>query len=421
MKKILTILYIGVVMTSYAQEFEISTELRPRFEYRHGFKTLIPDAEDAASFVSQRSRINLAYASEKLKAYISLQNVRVWGDVSTLASSDVNDTAIHEAWALLQLDPKFSLKLGRQEIVYDNHRMFGNVGWAQQARSHDAFIASYRPNTKHQLDLGLALNESSETLFKTDYTVNNYKAFQYLWYHTKASNLGISFLVLNNGLAYTDVNDKQKVDYNQTIGTYLNYAKNKLHADASVYFQTGKIANTSVSAYQFSGNISYQIHEAFKAGLGAEYLSGTDSDNIDDKIKSFNPWFGTNHKFNGFMDYFYVGNHSNSVGLLDIHASLAYQKEKFSAKLIPHLFSSAAWVVDFTGKEMPNSLGTEIDLVLGYNWTKDVSFQAGYSQMFATDTMEALKGGNSDATNNWAWLMVTVKPSLFKTNFAKEK
>ncbi|WP_369994298.1 alginate export family protein [Winogradskyella sp.] len=420
MKTILTILCVGFVMTLYAQEFELSAEIRPRFEYRHGFKTLIPDDEDAASFVSQRTRLNLNYKSKKLNTFVTFQNVRVWGDVATLSVSDKNGIAIHEAWAQLLLSPNFSLKIGRQEISYDDHRIFGNVGWAQQARSHDALIATYQPNSKHRLDLGLAMNENAEILFETDYAVNNYKAFQYLWYHTDLNDTSLSFLILNNGLPYFDENDEQQVDYNQTIGSRFTFNKNKLKADASIYFQTGKIADTDLSAYNMAANAYYHISENFTTGLGVEFLSGTDMNTIENTLKSFNPWFGTNHKFNGLMDYFYVGNHANSVGLLDVNATLAYLKERFSVKLVPHLFSSAATVVDNTGKEMSNALGTELDLVLGYKWTNDINFQAGYSQLFATETMEVLKGGNKDSTNNWAWLMVSVKPSLFKTIFKKD-
>ena len=420
MKTILTILCVGFVMTLYAQEFELSTELRPRFEYRHGFKTLIPDDENAASFVSQRTRLNLNYKSEKLNAFVTFQNVRVWGDVATLSVSDKNGITIHQAWAQLLLNSKFSLKMGRQEISYDDHRIFGNVGWAQQARSHDALVATYQPNSKHRLDFGLAMNENAEILFDTEYEVNNYKAFQYLWYHTDFNSLGLSFLILNNGLPYMDENDEQQVDYNQTIGSRFIYKKGKLKADASVYFQTGKIVGIDLRAFNLAANAYYNIADNFTTGLGVEYLSGTDMNTTENTLKSFNPWFGTNHKFNGLMDYFYVGNHANSVGLLDVNATLAYQKEQFSVKLVPHLFSSAATVVDNTGKVMSNDLGTELDLVLGYKWTKDINFQAGYSQLFATETMEVLKGGNKDNVNNWAWLMVTVKPSLFKTVFKKD-
>lgn len=414
MKKLLFLAFFGMLsQTNFAQDFEVNLEIKPRFEYRHGFKTLIADDVDAASFVSQRSRINFDYSSEKLNAYISFQNVRVWGDVNTLSENDVNGTAINEAWASLYLDSKFSLKMGRQEIVYDDSRMFGNVDWAQTGRSHDAFIATFKPNDKSRLDVGIALNEEDETLFQVDYNVNNYKAFQYAWYHTNFKDFTLSLLALNTGFTFENEQEEQDVDYNQTIGTHITYAKSKLKADASAYFQTGKIADTDLSSLNLAGNVHYDITSNFNAGLGAEYLSGTDMNSSDDKLKSFNPLFGTNHKFNGWMDYFYVGNHINSVGLLDVNLPLKYQKAKITLQLVPHLFSSAATVVDTMGNEMDNGLGTEIDFNFDYKIADNINFQVGYSHMFATETMEVLKGGNKDNTNNWAWAMFVFKPKLF--------
>ena len=413
MRKLILLACIGMLSTTiYAQEFGIDLQLRPRVEYRHGFKTLVPDNAEAATFVSQRSRLNLKYGSEKLNAFISLQNIRVWGDVQTLSAKDQNGTAIHEAWASYGFNPEFSLKMGRQEIIYDDARIFGNVDWAQSGRSHDAFIATYQPNAKNRLDIGLALNEEDETLFKTDYDVNNYKAFQYAWYHTSFENVGLSLLALNTGFTF-DNDGEQDVDYNQTLGGHLTFGKNKLKGDASLYFQTGKIADRSLSAYNLAGNIYYQVASDFNIGLGAELLSGTDMDATSNKIKSFNPLFGTNHKFNGLMDYFYVGNHINSVGLLDIYLPLKYQKDKVSLQLVPHIFSSAANVVDGFGNKQDNYLGTEIDFTFGYKIAQNVDFQLGYSHMFATESMEVLKGGNRDNTTNWAWAMFVFKPKLF--------
>jgi len=36
--------------------------------------------------------------------------------------------------------------------------------------------------------------------------------------------------------------------------------------------------------------------------------------------------------------------------------------------------------------------------------------------MFATETMQVLKGGNHSNTNNWAWVMITFKPTFFEKN-----
>lgn len=413
MKKLILLACLGMLgLTTYAQEFGIDLQLRPRVEYRHGYKTLVPDNVDAAIFVSQRSRLNFNYGNERLQAYIALQNVRTWGEVGTLSANDVNSTAIHEAWGSFKLDSLFSFKMGRQEIVYDDSRIFGNVDWAQTGRSHDAFIATYQPNASNRLDLGLALNEEDETLFKTDYIVNNYKAFQYVWYHTTFDNFKLSLLVLNTGFTF-DQDGRQEVDYNQTFGGYIAFGKQRLKANASGYYQTGKIANRNLNAYNLAGNLHFQTTAHLNIGIGAEYLSGTAMNRTDSDITSFNPLFGTNHKFNGWMDYFYVGNHINTVGLVDINLPIKYQQDKWTLQLIPHVFSSAATVVDLGGRVQDDYLGTEIDVSLGYKIADDIDFQMGYSQMFASETLQLLKGGNKDATTNWAWAMFVFKPTLF--------
>ncbi|MEA3479598.1 MAG: hypothetical protein U9R60_15550, partial [Bacteroidota bacterium] len=97
MKKCYPVIFITIIcalfipiVDAYAQDVSISAQLRPRFEYRHGYKTLSSPDIDPAFFISQRSRLSALFSSEKFKAGFSLQNVRVWGDVSQLNVSDVN-------------------------------------------------------------------------------------------------------------------------------------------------------------------------------------------------------------------------------------------------------------------------------------------------------------------------------------------
>ena len=421
-------LIIAMFSTSLnAQQIGISGELRPRYEYRHGYKKLASPNNEAASFVSQRTRLNVNYKSEKLKVYFSLQNVRVWGDVATLSPSDKNGVAFHQAWAEYFFNPKISMKLGRQEIIYDDHRIFGSVGWAQQARSHDAFLLKFKTGEKGNLHLGFALNANKESLFKEDYAINQYKSLQYAWYHTNFNDaLGLSALFLNNGMPYTIQDENQKVTYSQTIGTRLTYKKNRFNVEGATYFQTGNTPNNlkdgsiDLSAYYFNLNAKFKITDEFFAGAGIEVLSGNDQDSNETKDKAFKPLYGTNHKFNGWMDYFYVGSHMNSVGLMDVNTPVVFKKNKFSAALIPHFFSSQGNVYDRTNRKVADAyLGTEIDLVLGYKVYKSVMFNIGYSQMFATETMEILKSRTKDETNNWAWIMITFKPNFFKHSFNK--
>ncbi len=414
-----------------AQEFGISGEIRPRFEARHGYKTLASPDDDAATFVSQRARLNFNYSEEKFKVRLSIQNVSVWGDVSTLSSTSKNGFTFHEAWGEYFFTPKFSMKLGRQEISYDDQRMFGSVGWAQQARSHDAFLLRFKPGKNGKLDVGFALNANGETLFDEDYTVNEYKSLQYAWYHTTFNEaMDLSLLFLNNGMPYNkqvDLNDTdQKTAYSQTLGGRFTYKKGIINLDAASYFQAGSTPNGSrdakvdLSAYYFTANLKFKIGDQFLLGAGVELLSGNDMGADSTTDKAFKPFYGTNHKFNGWMDYFYVGSYFNSVGLIDLNVPLKWSKNKFSVSLVPHFFSADGTILNSDNTEADSYLGTEIDLTAGYNIIKSVSVSAGYSQMFATESMEIIKGGSKDEMNNWGWIMVTFKPNFFTKKFEKK-
>jgi hypothetical protein len=402
---------LGTVTVS-AQQFDINADLRARFENRNGYGTLKPDTEKAASFISQRTRLVFDYSFKNIKLRVSPQNVKTWGDVATNSKTDAN-SAFHEAYGEIKMNEKLSFKLGRQEINYDDARIFGNVDWAMQARSHDAFLLKLNPNTKNQIHFGLALNANKETNFYENYAIPQYKSLQYLWYHTDFEKLNLSVLALNNGMPYL-VGTEEKVDYSQTLGSRLVFKNGALSIDGAAYLQTGKIADNSVNATYFSANISYKATTNFNTSVGFEMLSGKDQNDTSTDMKSFNPLYGTNHKFNGYMDYFYVGNHTNSVGLTDVYATLGYEKNKFSAKLTPHYFASAASIYS-AGEKQDNYLGTELDLTIGYKMYDNVTFDAGFSQMFASSSMEVLKAGNKNAGNNWAFISIKINPNLFSS------
>lgn len=421
LKKISLIAIASFGFTMQAQEFDANVQLRPRYEYRNGFKELMKEGSLSSSFISQRSRLNLNYKQEHLKVKLTFQNVRNWGDVATTTTSDKNGVALFEAWAQYEIDSSWSVKIGRQPLSYDNQRIMGAIDWAQQGQSHDAALITFNTK-KHQLDVGFAVNSDSEKLYKELYTTS-YKNMQYTWYHTNINKLAMSLLFANVGYQYNEVpSNDLKVDYIQTFGTYLDYKNHKFDANLGLYGQTGKgklvTENTSISAYYAGIAANYSFTEKFKAGLGYEYLSGKDQDDTSNKIKSFYPLFGTNHGFNGLMDYFYVGNFKNTVGLQDVYLKLNLTSNKWQFNLTPHLFSSAATVLnpaDLT-KEMDNYLGTEIDFVTTYMFKKDITLSAGYSQMFGSDTLEVLKAGNKGYDNNWAWVMININPRIFSTS-----
>ncbi|PIF30525.1 alginate export protein [Flavobacterium sp. 9] len=413
LKIILLLLLAGISVDSQAQELDVNLQIRPRFEYRNGYKSLLLDGQEGTSQISQRSRLNFNYKQDQLTVKLTFQNTRTWGDVATTATADKNGVAVFEGWAQYDFTEKWSARMGRQVLSYDNQRIMGEMDWAQQGQSHDALMVSFHPKN-HQLDMGLAYNSNAENTVQTPYTIANYKTMQYAWYHTTFDKIGASLLLLNTGYEFSRTpNPELIIDYMQTFGTYLTYKTGKIDSNLSFYGQTGKSTDQQVSAYDAAINVGYSITDSFKAGLGYEFLSGKATNDGSSVIKSFNPIFGTNHGFNGYMDYFYVGNHLKNVGLQDAFLKLNYNSNKWQFALIPHVFLAAADVVTPLNEKMDSYLGTEIDATFGYSFRKDINVSGGYSQMFGSKTMEFIKGGDAGHTNNWAWLMISVNPRIF--------
>jgi hypothetical protein len=159
---------------SYSQ-FSLTGQLRTRTEIRDGLGNLALLGSKPAAFTSQRTRLTFGYKWDRVNLGVSVQDIRVWGqDASSISNSDGARLAIHEAWAEIVLanaaDTSFkfkalqnlSLKIGRQELVYDDVRLLGNLDWLQQGRRFDAALLK----AQHKgwvLDLGGGFNQNSDT------------------------------------------------------------------------------------------------------------------------------------------------------------------------------------------------------------------------------------------------------------------
>lgn len=412
-KKILFLLLLLSSTPLLAQTFEAGIQLRPRYEFRNGYKTFLTEAQNPANFISQRSRFKFLFEQGNLEVKLSAQNISVWGEVPTMRKADINGISLFEAYGQYSFTPKVSMTLGRQVLSYDNQRILGEVDWAQQGQSHDALLMRWLPATGHRLDFGVAYNAPSETLFEVPYLVNSYKNLQFAWYRIDRENVGFSFLLMNTGYENESEFGVRDLDYLQTFGAFHDFSKGDFSGNIAGYGQTGYKAGQELSAWYAGAHFNYSLSQYWKLGSGVEYFSGTDMNNSSNKLNSFTPLFGTNHAFNGLMDYFYVGNHQNSVGLLDIYGKMTYSKEKFSLSVVPHFFSSTAEIINTDKIVQDDYLGTELDFSAGYAINRSISVHAGYSQMFSSESLEILKKGERDGIQNWAWIMVDFSPDWF--------
>lgn len=423
-KLLLTFLILLSTITGNTQQFKIDADYRARAEYSNGFGTLISSGTDFGLFVEQRARLGFGYSDNYITSSLSFQDVSVWGDKPQITSKDINRSlSLAEAWVNVHISKHWSTKVGRQTIAYDDERIFGGLDWAMQGRFHDALLLNYK-KANYKLVMGFAFNQNAVSRENTLFDPNNsadaravfdYKSMAYLWVHKDWNTISTSFLFLNN--TYQNIQGETPVKGNinrQTFGTHVEANSDKaLKFLFNFYAQTGEFSKgIALNAYNSSLEIQYKPKSTLLS-IGYEVLSGDNTAN--NEITSFFPVFGTNHKFNGFMDYFYVGNHANNIGLRDLYAKAIFvtgKKSKLLTKV--HYFSG--------DKSIDNEyyLGTELDIVFTQKITPYASVKVGYSQMFASETMEKLKNVSSpNSIQNWGWLMLVVKPNLL--NWKKNK
>jgi hypothetical protein len=331
----------------------LSAQLRTRSEFRDGQGAPLPKGAPSAFFTSQRSRINLLFNRSRLKLNFTLQDVRVWGqDVSSINRVNLqenNSLLTHEAWAEILLSDTaiktkaFSLKIGRQELVYDDQRLLGNLDWLQQGRRHDAAVLKYE-TPKWLLHAGGAFNQNKEAVSGIVYnnstptgyaaTTNGgamYKSMEFLYAQKKLNKGALSFLFFAdqfnqyNNDTISGVAQKKYLDKvwsRATTGFYFTKAFGNANITASTYYQFGTNAvSQKVDAHMANLSLLYTFGK-LTAGPGVDYTSGSTTN----AGRAFDPLYGTPHKFWGLMDYFYAASSFGKGGLLNY-----YVKSKYAA------------------------------------------------------------------------------------------
>ncbi|MEJ1242008.1 alginate export family protein [Chryseolinea sp. T2] len=444
---------VFVVMIAAAPCFaqlSVSAQLRTRSELRDGQGT--PSVADTvpAFFTSQRTRVSIGFTGYRFKLYSVIQDVRVWGqDASTVnrvTTSGQSTLMLHEAWGEISLLDtanhvnQFTLKVGRQELNYDDARLVGNLDWLQQARRHDAVLLKFE-NKDIVAHAGAAFNQNEErksnTIYNgvpTGYSAGTngigtmYKSMQFLYAARKFKASTLSFLFFKDDFSkfHADNSNPQqpKPVYESgvwsrfTTGAHFTGALTKrINASADAFYQGGSYREgTSLNEYFFSFAAMYTQSKHFSIGPGVDLTSGNNGSDPSKKYQRFDPLYGTPHKFWGYMDYFYAADGFGPNGLLDLYLKTRFTPtEKSYITFDVHQFSLPNAVTDEQGNVMNKSLGIEFDLVGSFALTKIVSIEGGYSFMHMSSTMlnpQVKNVADAGRGAQWAWLMINIKPSF---------
>ncbi len=415
------VIFLCQLTNAQIDSLKMNFDLRTRGEIDNGARTLIPEGKNAETTVFSRARLGIDYYYKNLQIYISAQDVRTWGETATNAGKNQNFT-LNEAWAKYQFSEKFGLKLGRQIIAYDNDRLLGTLDWMMQGRSHDALKGIYAFNPNSRIEATVTYNnddnDANDTPEKEIYSITESgeitKSLQIVHYQFTGKNrFQFSAIALNNVLQ-----NPSGTHYNMlTVGINAKKYLNTVGFFGSAYYQTGKNTNAqSKSAYEFSANADFLFNSKFNVVLGTEWLSGRSYDTPATKNKSFSPLYGTNHLYNGYMDYFYFGtSHFNTFGLNDYYLKSTY---KFNPNSVLqaniHTFTSNGKMgYDHLGNTLSSYLGTELDLVMTQKIGKVITANLGHSFMFAGNSMEFIKNVPQPKNlQTWTWIAFKIAPNF---------
>lgn len=398
MKKQYLILGLMLVCFQVAKaQFTLEGEFRPRTElFGNGQSSTAAAGSTPWLQTSVRAALNATYVTESYKMYLGVQEVFLFGDRPQISAAGNGNLRVQEAWADINLSEVLSLKIGRQPLSYDDQRILGGLAWAQQARTHDVGVLKYKSKDGFKLDFGYSLNTFGDNIYDTA-ALFTYRELAFLHANKKFGKLNLSGLLLNTIYQNGDANKASLYTY----GLHAKLPLGSFGLAANLYGQSGdRISGDGLTDVPVEGALLYSLDATYKASDKVTLLAGFESiSGRTDNSAAFFPLYGTNHKFNGLIDRFYVGNHGNAGGLNDLNFGAKFKLPKgynLTAKF--HTFSEESLNKD--------NLGSEIDLVIAKGF-KGFKVVGGYSHFFEPNSVV----GAADV-QNWAWAMLIIKPKF---------
>jgi len=450
---------LGAIVAE-AADIKFSGQLRPRFEYQNRNVNVDTDANLA---VDGRVRLNaLATIDDKTTAFIQMQAIQSFGASQTnsvggtrgpTAAND-NDASmgVHQAYFELKdfFGTPMDLRFGRQEIIFDGHRIFGDTLWTAGEQSHDAVRLNHSSgNHTFSYAYSRAVNvDSSEAANPTlDHDANlNVHVAHSQFKGVAGGTLSLIFAAILDDRNDTAASSQDNDVY--TIGFRQAGKMGGLKYRGEFYYQFGDSeshgSGFSHEAYMFGVRVGKGFGGSMKPGLTLwfDYLSGTSQSDLNSsEVHTFDTVFDTGHKFYGFADYWLnigaagrngsvFNDQLSGLGMMDfaIKGGISPAANwKLGAHL--HFFytaedaynntSSISQASTFSDKNVgENHLGEELDITLTHNYNPSTNIVFGYSHFFSDDLMEDVNhrfsGGDPDGSDDggdadWAYIMVDVQ------------
>lgn len=408
MKKNILLLLLSFCGIISNAQLIIDGQFRPRTELRNGYSQPRSNNLSPAFFTTQRTRLGIKHIGNGITSKINLQDYRVWGEDKI--KTDIPSLGLYEAYVSVDLSAKSFITLGRQSFNIDNKRFFSSANWNQLGASHDGITIDYK-NENFVFKMFTAFNQTKVSNFGIDYSaqISNYKFLNTIWAQKKFKNLSIANLTITD--SYQKVGTTTVDYFRVTSGIVLIKSTDKNNIELRGFYQAGKSKiGQNISAYYASILLLHKFNSNFKFSFGTEYLSGNDMTNSNNIDNSFDILYGSKHWTNGMLDYFSTPSTTKNAGLINPYCKFDLNlKNDNKLSLYYHYFMLSNNYV--SKDEVVNPfLAHELDFVLDKKINEISNLQIGYGILYGSETLEIIKGGDSNLINSFAFAMLTIKP-----------
>ena len=449
----------GNVYSEFAKKVKLGGQIRTRAEYANGFyqtpssNATLPGATTSLAtggvgargestddnYVMNQTRLWAdADVNEHLRVFIQLQDSRTFGAEGTtvgFANAGVENSIldIHQGYFDIKklFDLPLTVRVGRQEIVWGDHRVIGNFVWSNYGRVFDGGRFLWDTDTIHAEVIATTVDEDG--YFGNDGSGNSDESMY-------AAQLAFKKLVPGAllELMYIQKNDQDDTSNSATangfavagdgsgvvihdIGARIDGKIPNLDAidyTLEAHGQFGDYGGQSQRAWAFAGRTGYTCKEvAWKPRFGVEYdFASGDDDQTDNEHGTFDNLYPTNHwqgnygfidllswqNIHDFRSNIKVSPTSKMTVQVDYHYYLL-DEEADGWYLANGSLATARPAGGFTSND--DNLAQEVDLTVSYDLYKNVKILAGYSWFGAEDWIEDNVG---DINTSWGYLQTTV-------------
>ncbi len=446
----------GNVYSEFAKKVKLGGQIKTRAEYANGLYQVpvsngtLPGATGISNryssydddYVLNQTRLWAdADVNEHLRLFIQLQDARTFGAEGSTVGYAYSNTEnsifdLHQGYFDLKklFDLPLTVRVGRQEIIWGDHRVIGNFVWSNVGRVFDGGRFMWDTDEIHAEAFAARVDENG--FIGKSATGGNWDSNENVY----AAQLGLKKLVPGAllELMYIQKNDQDGSSTNSTLVATGNVSANNnpgvvihdvgaridgkipnidaIDYTAEAHGQFGDYGDMTQRAWAFAGKAGYTFKEMnWKPRFGFEYdYASGDDDPTDSTHGTFDNLYPTNHWQNnyGAIDLLSWQNMHDFRGNVKIQPT-----NKLTAQVDYHYYLLAeekdGWYLANGSLATPRGsydtssdhLAQEVDLTVSYQLYKNVGILAGYSWFNPQSWMNA-NVANFDT--NWFYLQTTV-------------